>query len=439
MLIQVSIGEVIDKYSILEIKSKHITDSIKLQNIHNEISCLQECKQYIQQNQFLYNLLIYVNQQIWDLTNQIKSLSINDSSFSSISNLIFDFNQKRFRIKNMFNHLFESHIKEEKSYLSHCCKLITDNEETIYSKIPEINYLLIEYDTLIVQDKYYSLYKQLFQHSTIIQENNISIHDFTSIQTIQLQQYSISPDLIPIFDFQPIRYASSGKLGDFIQTLSIINEKFYQTGRKGILYIRELREPFSSGLNKTFQDTYTVIQSQKYIQDYHIYNQEHIDIELDSWRSRNDILFTMNWYHIFKQVYNVEWGLHPWIHVPHNTEWENKILINQMEYRQSYNIDYQLLYEKYKDSLVFISFNKKEYDDFIQKTNLNIPHYQPSSFMDACIAIHSCKLLVATLSGILTIGHACHKNRIIGLCGSVGDDIHNNNFNEIWNHVSYSV
>jgi hypothetical protein len=366
-------------------------------------------------------------------------LSINDSSFSSISNLIFEFNQKRFRIKNMFNHLFESNIKEEKSYLSHFCKLTIDDNETIYSKIPEINYLLIEYDFLIIEDKYTSLCKQLFKFPTILQETTIPIQNLQSIQTIQLHQFSISQDLYSIFDFKPICYTSSGKLGDFIQILSVINEQFYKTGRKGILYIRDSKEHFANSLEKTYQDTYPVIKSQKYIQDYHIYNQEVIDIELDSWRSRTDILYYCNWYHILKQTYNVEWGLHPWIQVPFHEQWKDKVLINQMDYRPSpYNINYQQLYEKYQDSLVFISFNKKEYDDFIQKTQLNIPHYQPSSFMDACIAIRSCKLLVAALSAILTIGHACHTNRIIGLCGN-NDDNHNIGFHEIWNNVSYSV
>jgi hypothetical protein len=55
-----------------------------------------------------------------------------------------------------------------------------------------------------------------------------------------------------------------------------------------------------------------------------------------------------------------------------------------------------------------------------------------------CIAINSCKLLVAPLSGILTIGLACHKKIIIGLCG-INDDIHNLNFDTYWDNVFYSV
>ena len=69
---------------------------------------------------------------------------------------------------------------------------------------------------------------------------------------------------------------------------------------------------------------------------------------------------------------------------------------------------------------------------------MNIENYIPTSFKDACIAINSCKLLVASLSGILTIGHACHKKRIIGLC-DIADDIHNTKMDLFWENVFYDV
>ena len=109
-----------------------------------------------------------------------------------------------------------------------------------------------------------------------------------------------------------------------------------------------------------------------------------------------------------------------------------------MPYRKSINIDFYKLYYLYQDSLLFVSFHKNEYDEFIRDTNLNIKNYIFESFTEACIAINSCKLLVAGLSAILTIGHACHKDRIIGLSG-LGDDMHNINFNTIWNNVYYSI
>jgi hypothetical protein len=109
-----------------------------------------------------------------------------------------------------------------------------------------------------------------------------------------------------------------------------------------------------------------------------------------------------------------------------------------MHYRKSINIDFNKLYNTFSKSLVFISFNKTEYHEFVKETHLNIENYIPDSFTDACIAINSCKLLVASLSAILTIGHACHKKRIVGLCG-INDDKHNVKFDKYWNNVFYNV
>ena len=157
MKVEISIGEAIDKYSILEIKNNKINDESKLNEIKNELSKLDECKSFIEKDFFLYNILIYINTEIWNMTNTIKSMNVTDEKYAIISKNIFDFNQKRFRVKNMFNKIFDSNILEQKSYFNTYCELIIDNEETIYDKITEINYLLFEYDCLLVNNTYISV------------------------------------------------------------------------------------------------------------------------------------------------------------------------------------------------------------------------------------------------------------------------------------------
>ena len=73
MNIEVSIGEAVDKYSILEIKLKRILEKEKQIEINKELLALTPCKPYILQHSFYYKLLVYVNEQIWDMTNIIKS------------------------------------------------------------------------------------------------------------------------------------------------------------------------------------------------------------------------------------------------------------------------------------------------------------------------------------------------------------------------------
>jgi hypothetical protein len=127
MNIEISIGEAVDKYSILEIKLRRIIEKEKQLEINKELQVLNECKQYITQYSFYYNLLVYVNEQIWDMTNIIKSIPKEHPDFSSLSNNIFEFNQKRFRLKNRFNLLSSSNIQEQKSYSLNNCKLIINN------------------------------------------------------------------------------------------------------------------------------------------------------------------------------------------------------------------------------------------------------------------------------------------------------------------------
>ena len=88
---------------------------------------------------------------IWVMTDKIKQMDPKDPYFSLISNCIFEHNQKRFRLKNFFNILCDSSLKEQKSYSTNCCKIIIDSEEVLFNKIPEFNYLLIEYDILYIE------------------------------------------------------------------------------------------------------------------------------------------------------------------------------------------------------------------------------------------------------------------------------------------------
>lgn len=441
MKVDVSIGEAVDKYSILQIKNNKITDKKKLNDINNELDKLNECVEYINKENFLYNILIYINTEIWNMTNEIKSLDIKDNNYSIISKKIFDFNQKRFRVKNILNLIFNSDIIEQKSYFNTYCYLIIDNDELIYDKITEINYLLFEYDCLLVDEKYINIFKNIFKYNILPNIDNSNTDnsniDNSNIEKIALKNYNIDDTIRHIFTFKPITYSSSGKLGDFIQTLSVINEKFYNTGKKGVIYIKN-NHTFSNGLINTRNDTYNIIKSQKYIHDYKIYQNEKIDIDLDLWFLNKNLLYKYNWIKIFSYTYDVNWGYHKWFDVPYDKKWEDKVLINIMHYRKSINIDFNELYNTFSNSLVFISFNKTEYVEFVKETKLNIENYIPNSFTEACIAINSCKLLVASLSAILTIGHACHKKRIVGLCG-INDDVHNKNLNVCWNNVFYSV
>ena len=124
---------------------------------------------------------------------------------------------------------------------------------------------------------------------------------------------------------QSIVYISGGALGDFIHQLSVIYEVYLKTGKKGILYIssiaRNLNE-FIFGLEKTYNDTYKLITNQKYIESYHIHNNEPYDINLSSWYI-NQPLCINNWNTIFSAEYNVNWCNNKYLDIEYDSKFSN--------------------------------------------------------------------------------------------------------------------
>jgi hypothetical protein len=437
MFIQVSIGEVIDKFSILELKLKKISDEIKRTEIEREIESLSECIIYKTTYSFFYNLLTYVNEQIWDMTNEIKSKTIEDEQFAIISNNIFEFNQKRYRIKNWFNIITESQLKEQKSYSSTYCKIIIENEETIFNKIAEIHYLALEYDYVYFETPFLNTIQRIFSIPTFLYCSDAK--DIVTYMSIQLENYVINDNIKYIFELQPIKYLMGGLFGDFIQTLSIINEKFHTTGRKGIVYLSNKGDCFRNGLHNTFYDTHAIIKDQKYIHNYMIYNSEEYDIDLTEWR--NDLInidSSYNWSDVFNKKYNVIWGQHKWISVQENEMFKEFILINTTDYRWPNDINFKAIYETYGNNVKFIGSNINQYQFFINTTSINIDFIECDTFEKLCSAINSCKLFIGSLSGPLSIAHACHKNRIIGLHAINIDSQLNLNLDKLWSNVKYT-
>ena len=210
-----------------------------------------------------------------------------------------------------------------------------------------------------------------------------------------------------------IIYISGGLLGDFFHQLSIINEIYIKTNKKGILYIANIGDTFTNGLEKTYSDLQEIIFLQEYIEDFKIYNNENYDINLSVWRN----MFANNTRicNVIKTIYDVDWGIHKWINnIPISKEWENKIIINTTHYR----FPDKSLFEPLKNidltNYVYVSIFKKEYDNFINNTNIIINYYSPNSLMELCIILNSCKKFIGSLSAPLSIATSLHKNCVYG-------------------------
>lgn len=121
MKIEVSIGEVVDKITILQIKEERIKDTIKLNHIKKELKILQDTlnSSEIKVPQEMIDRLKDVNSQLWeaeDILRLKEKDEIYDEEFIKCAVLDSVLNDNRFLIKNEINNYCESNIKEQKSY-----------------------------------------------------------------------------------------------------------------------------------------------------------------------------------------------------------------------------------------------------------------------------------------------------------------------------------
>ena len=122
MLIETSVGEVIDKYTILDIKSERIKDVNKLINILNEkssILLILNDNNYLNLFENETKELKQINEKLWDIEDEIRLKESKlefDNEFIELARSVYITNNIRFSIKNKINQLSNSKFKEEKSY-----------------------------------------------------------------------------------------------------------------------------------------------------------------------------------------------------------------------------------------------------------------------------------------------------------------------------------
>ena len=118
----ISLGELVDKISILMIKKKNISESIKLQHVNKELEFLQKTlKKYISEdeiNEFLLKL-VNINSKLWDIEDDIRECErkkIFDQIFIDLARSVYFTNDERAKVKNDINKTFGSELVEVKSY-----------------------------------------------------------------------------------------------------------------------------------------------------------------------------------------------------------------------------------------------------------------------------------------------------------------------------------
>ena len=120
-LVPISVGELLDKLSILRIKLKKVDDTGKLKNIKKEHSLLLEViknnnlKGWEDQEKRLYK----INSSLWDIEDRIRvkeKLKEFDKEFVALARSVYITNDLRFSAKCKVNRVYDSNVIEEKSY-----------------------------------------------------------------------------------------------------------------------------------------------------------------------------------------------------------------------------------------------------------------------------------------------------------------------------------
>tara|TARA_R100001163_G_C4988534_1_gene141995 strand:+ start:179 stop:553 length:375 start_codon:yes stop_codon:yes gene_type:complete len=117
--IEVSTGELLDKISILMIKSERIKDSKKLENIKKELVHLAPLLITFADFAELFNALKIINESIWDIEDKIRKKENEqcfDDEFIQLARSVYMGNDERARLKKLINLQAQSNFIEEKEY-----------------------------------------------------------------------------------------------------------------------------------------------------------------------------------------------------------------------------------------------------------------------------------------------------------------------------------
>jgi hypothetical protein len=123
--IPVSVGELIDKLSILHVKQLKIVNEDKLSFINKEFELIYNMSSmYLDDEKILnlYRQLIEVNLSLWDVEDELRTIENTknfDSHFIELARKVYYTNDDRFLLKNQINELTDSEVREQKDYIKY--------------------------------------------------------------------------------------------------------------------------------------------------------------------------------------------------------------------------------------------------------------------------------------------------------------------------------
>jgi hypothetical protein len=119
MNIEISIGEALDKLSILGIKMEKIKDEAKLENVSKEYYMILDLVEEDMLQDDLYDKLKFVNRRLWEIEDEIRVCEKHGDfnlNFIRLARAVYHRNDERADIKKQINLKYNSNLIEEKHY-----------------------------------------------------------------------------------------------------------------------------------------------------------------------------------------------------------------------------------------------------------------------------------------------------------------------------------
>lgn len=172
----VSLGEAIDKLTILDIKLDKITDNRRI-DVEKEYNLLYEkLSEFIIKYNDLYQSMKKVNLLIWNMMDILRDGNLDEQTYLKVCRECIEYNDIRFRVKNKINYLSNSALKEQKSYkINRLLIEINPNIIDIIDFTKPIKYFSFFYDeVIIIHNKNSGLIEEFKYDPTVLFLDNVN-------------------------------------------------------------------------------------------------------------------------------------------------------------------------------------------------------------------------------------------------------------------------
>jgi hypothetical protein len=233
LVLEVSLGEALDKLTILDIKCEMIKDYRKNDCLKEYTVLLNSLKQYVDQFSFHYRILKEINLTIWRLQDSIHKSTELTSTYGEI----LKENDRRFRVKKQINNLANSSLKEQKGYAKTRCFIYTHlGLGDHFWMNGAVRYLATCYDetTVVVKQNNEAVVRSMYLDDSSIKfyviNDDMELYPFVArVNYLQDEGYAVYSCGFHVTDKQPSIYEFPHSFYDDIKIPREIRTNYFYT------------------------------------------------------------------------------------------------------------------------------------------------------------------------------------------------------------------